>query len=51
MLNTVEFGWIRIVTVRPCPLFAHIIDIDLGGEYEFWYTADNEIVAYPIDNN
>ena len=48
MLNTVDFGWIRIVTVRPHYLFNNLLKVDLGGEWEYWYTADKEVVAYYI---
>ena len=47
MLNTVEFGYIRVVSVRPSALFDTLIDVDLGGEWEFWY-VDGEIVAWEI---
>lgn len=48
MLNTVEFGWIRIVTRRPSVLFDTLIGVDLGAEWEFW-CVDGEIVAYNIE--
>lgn len=48
MLNTVEFGWIRIVTARPDCRFWTLIGTDLIDEWEFWYIADGEIVAYEI---
>ena len=48
MLNTVEFGWIRIVRERPDFRFWNLIGTDLIGEWEFWYVEDGEIVAYEI---
>ena len=47
MLNTVEFGCIRIVADRPSTMFDTLIDVDLAGEWEFWY-VDGEIVAWEI---
>lgn len=47
MLNTVEFGYVRVVSVRPSALFDTLIDVDLGGEWEFWY-VDGKIVAWEI---
>ena len=48
MLNTVEYGWIRVVAVRPDYRFWTLIDLDLAGEWEFWYVEDGEIVAYYV---
>lgn len=47
MLNTVEFGWIPVVDARPVALFDTLIDVDLAGEWEFWY-VDGEVVAWEI---
>lgn len=47
MLNTVDYGWIRIVTDRPSVLFDTLIGIDLGDQWEYWY-VDGEIVAWEI---
>lgn len=52
MLNTVEFGWIRIVEERPMFLFDTLIGLDLAWEWEFWQLAeDGEIVAYWLGND
>ena len=48
MLNTVEFGWVRVVAERPNSRLWSLISLDLAGEWEFWYVADGEIVAYWI---
>lgn len=48
MLNTVEFGWIRIVATRPDFRFWTLVDLDLACEWEFWAIEDGEIVAFWI---
>lgn len=47
MLNTVEFGWVPVVSVRPNSLFDTLIDVDLAGEWEFWY-VEGIVVAWEI---
>lgn len=51
MLNTVEFGWIRIVKTRPSIMWDNFIDWDLIGEWEFWQLMNGEIVAYYIGDD
>ena len=47
MLNTVEFGLVRVVSVRPSVLFDTLLGVDLGAEWEFW-CVDGEVVAWEI---
>ena len=44
MLNTVEFGWVRIVDFVDCR-FAVCLGWDLVGEWKFFQLPDGEIVA------
>ena len=44
MLNTVEFGWVRIVGSVD-HRFAVCLGWDLAGEWEFFQLPDGEIVA------
>ena len=48
MLNTVRFGFIPVVESRPIVPYDTLIDVDLAGEWEYWYTVDGEIVAWAI---
>ena len=48
MLNTVEFGWIRVVAERPNTRLWVCLGLDLGAEWEFWCVEEGEIVAFWI---
>ena len=48
MLNTWEYGWIRIVSMSKINrLFDTYIRNDIMDEWEYWQLANGEIVAVP----
>ncbi len=51
MLNTVEFGLIRIVEAGAVDRrFDVLVGYDLVCEWEFWQLADGEVVAVEVED-
>ncbi len=49
MLNTVEFGLVRVVeSVEVDPRFDVLVGYDLVCEWAFWQLADGEVVAVEV---